>query len=73
MISEELRVLQEGNDLKALRDATHALDEATRRFAELMMDSAVASAIQGQTMESAGEKLGEGPTAPHPFAPAEIK
>ncbi len=73
MISEELRVLQEGDDLKALRDATHALDEATRRFAELMMDSAVASAIQGQTMESADEKLGEGPTAPHPFAPAEIK
>jgi molecular chaperone DnaK (HSP70) len=73
MISEELRVLKEGDDLKALRDATHALDEATRRFAELMMDSAVASAIQGQTMESAGEKLGEGPTAPHPFAPAEIK
>ncbi len=73
MISEELRVLKEGDDLKALRDATHALDEATRRFAELMMDSAVASVIQGQTMESAGEKLGEGPTAPHPFAPAEIK
>jgi len=73
MISEELRVLKEGDDLKALRDATHALDEATRRFAELMMDSAVASAIKGQTMESAGEKLGEGPTAPHPFAPAEIK
>ena len=73
MISEELRVLREGDDLEALRDATKALDDATRRFAELMMDSAVASAIQGQTMESAGEKLGEGPTAPHPFAPAEIK
>jgi len=73
MISEELRVLQEGDDLKALRDATHALDQATTRFAHLMMDSAVSSAIQGQTMESAGEKLGEGPTAPHPFAPAEIK
>jgi len=73
MISEELRVLKEGDDLKALRDATHALDQATRRFAELMMDSAVASAIHGQTMESADEKLGEGPTAPHPFAPAEIK
>ncbi len=73
MISEELRVLREADDLNALRDATKALDEATRRFAELMMDSAVASAIQGQTMESAGEKLGEGPTAPHPFAPAEIK
>ena len=73
MISEEVHVLREGTDLKALRDATHALDQATRRFAELMMDSAVASAIQGQTMHSAGEKLGEGPTAPHPFAPAEIK
>jgi Fe-S protein assembly chaperone HscA len=73
MIAEELRVLREGTDLKALRDATHALDQATRRFAELMMDSAVSSAIRGETMESAGEKLGEGPTAPHPIAPAEIK
>jgi molecular chaperone DnaK len=73
MITEEVRVLQEGTDLKALRDATHALDQATRRFAELMMDSAVSSAIRGETMESAGEKLGEGPTAPHPIAPAEIK
>ena len=73
MIAEELRVLEQATDLKALRDATHALDQATRRFAELMMDSAVATAIRGETMESAGEKLGEGPTAPHPIAPAEIK
>src|SRR5277367_5144673 len=73
LISDELRVLKEGDDLPALRAATEALDKATRRFAELMMDSAVSSAIQGHTMESAGEKLGEGPTAPHPFAPAEIK
>jgi molecular chaperone DnaK (HSP70) len=73
MIAEEVRVLSEGGDLKALRDATHALDQATRRFAELMMDSAVSSAIRGETMQSAGEKLGEGPTAPHPIAPAEIK
>ena len=73
LISEELSVLKEGDDLQALRAATEALDKATRRFAELMMDSAVSSAIQGHTMESAGEKLGEGPTAPHPFAPAEIK
>jgi Fe-S protein assembly chaperone HscA len=73
LISEELSVLKEGDDLQALRAATEALDKATRHFAELMMDSAVSSAIQGHTMESAGEKLGEGPTAPHPFAPAEIK
>lgn len=72
-LSEELRVLKEGDDLPSLRGGTEALDKATRRFAELMMDAAVSSAIGGQTMESAGEKLGEGPTAPHPFAPAEIK
>ena len=73
VLCEELRVLKDGDDLPSLRCGTEALDKATRRFAELMMDAAVSSAIGGQTMESAGEKLGEGPTAPHPFAPAEIK
>jgi hypothetical protein len=38
-----------------------------------MMDTAVSSALGGQTMESAREKMGEGPTAPHPFAKAEIE
>jgi molecular chaperone DnaK len=73
LLSDELGVLKEGDDLAALRAGTDALDKSTRRMAELMMESAVSSAIGGQTMESAGEKLGEGPTAPHPFAPAEIK
>jgi Fe-S protein assembly chaperone HscA len=71
-LSEELEVLREGDDLQALRAATEALDKATRRFAELMMDAAVSSAIRGETMQSAGDKLGEGPSAPHPIAPAEI-
>jgi Fe-S protein assembly chaperone HscA len=60
------------NDYSAIRDAIDALDKATRRFAELMMDSAVSSAIKGETMNSVGEKLGEGPTAPHPIAKAEL-
>ncbi len=72
MLAEELRVLSEGDDLAGLRAGTEALDKATRRFAELMMDSAVTTALGGQTMASASEALGEGPTAPHPFAPAEI-
>jgi molecular chaperone DnaK/molecular chaperone HscA len=38
-----------------------------------MMDSAVSGALQGKTMESAGENMGEGPSAPHPFAKAEIE
>ncbi|QNI31878.1 Fe-S protein assembly chaperone HscA [Alloacidobacterium dinghuense] len=72
LLKDELFVLKQSEDLKALRAGTDALDKATRRFAELMMDAAVSSAIKGETMDSAGDKLGEGPTAPHPFAPAEI-
>jgi len=72
LLKDELFGLKQGDDLKALRAGTEALDKATRRFAELMMDAAVSSAIKGETMDSAGDKLGEGPTAPHPFAPAEI-
>jgi molecular chaperone DnaK (HSP70) len=72
LLKDELFVLKQGDDLKVLRAGTDALDKATRRFAELMMDAAVSSAIKGETMDSASDKLGEGPTAPHPFAPAEI-
>ena len=68
----ELTVLKQGDDLQTLRAGTEALDKATHRFAELMMDAAVSSAIKGQTMQSADEKLGEGPTAPHPIAQAEF-
>jgi molecular chaperone DnaK/molecular chaperone HscA len=60
-------------DYKAIRAAIEKLDQATRRFAEVMMDTAVSSALHGQTMEGAGEKLGEGPSAPHPFAKAQIE
>ena len=73
MLAEELRVLASGEDRQAIQAGTEALDKATRRFAELMMDSAVTTALGGQTMAEAGESLGEGPTAPHPFARAEIK
>jgi hypothetical protein len=50
-----------------------ALDQATRRFAELMMDAAVTTAIRGKTMETADEELGDAVTAPHPMAAAEFK
>jgi Fe-S protein assembly chaperone HscA len=62
-----------GSDYKAIRQSIDALDKTTHRFAELMMDTAVSSALHGQTMQGAGEKLGTGPTAPHPFAPAQIE
>jgi molecular chaperone DnaK (HSP70) len=68
-----LEKLKNSEDYKAIRTSMEALDKATRRFAELQLDDAVSSAIRGQTMTEAGDHIGDGPTAPHPFAPAEIE
>jgi molecular chaperone DnaK len=57
----------------AIREATLILDHATRRFAELMMDSAVSTALRGKTMDSANTDLAENVTAPHAMSPAEFK
>ncbi len=70
---DRLASVKEGEDLAAIRDATLALDQATRRFAELMMEAAVTTAIRGKTMETAGDELGDEVTAPHPMARAEFK
>ncbi len=62
-----------GGDLQAIRAATTALDQATRNFAEKMMDAAVSGAMRGKTMQAAGDSLGEGINAPHPFAKADVQ
>jgi Fe-S protein assembly chaperone HscA len=59
------------DDYPAIRKAIDALNQGTMRLAELMMDSAVSSALKGKTMEQAD--LGEGPEAPHPVAKAEFE
>jgi molecular chaperone DnaK len=73
---KEVEASVAGGDYKIIRQAIERLDKATRRFAELMMDSAVSGAMKGQTMVQAGEsmdqKLGASPSAPHAFAPAEF-
>jgi len=68
----QLKAAVQGGDYKIIRRGIEGLDQATRRFAELMMDSTLAGAMTGKTMTSAGESIGEGPTAPHPFAKAEM-
>jgi molecular chaperone DnaK len=68
-----LIAVRQAQDPRVIRAATLALDQATRRFAELMMDSAVTTAIRGKTMGEAGEELGDAVTAPHPMAAAEFK
>jgi Fe-S protein assembly chaperone HscA len=70
---DRLTAVKQGEDLAAIGEATVALDQATRHFAELLMDAAVSSAIRGKTMNAAGEELDEAVTAPHDFAPAEFK
>jgi molecular chaperone DnaK (HSP70) len=68
-----LQAVKLGEDSAAIRAATLALDQATRRFAELMMEAAVSTAIRGKTMNAAGEELGDAVTAPHAMASAEFK
>jgi Fe-S protein assembly chaperone HscA len=68
-----LAEVKSSSDANAIRNATVALDQATHRLAELMMDAAVSSALRGKTMNAAGEQLNESVTAPHPMAAAEFK
>ena len=66
----ELKRAQATDEYHGIRQATEALNQATHRLAELMMDSAVTGALKGKSLSAAD--VGEGPSAPHPFAPAEI-
>jgi molecular chaperone DnaK/molecular chaperone HscA len=75
--ASELKTSLKGSDYKIVRKGIEQLDKHTRRFAEIMMDTAVTGALGGKTMQAAGESLeasqqGAAPTAPHPFRKAEI-
>ena len=69
-LEAELKRVSQGEDYRKIRDAIDQLNAATTRLAELMMDSAVSSALKGKDMQ---QLHGEGPAAPHPIAPAEIE
>ena len=66
-----LQTVAPGEDYHSIRTAIDALNQATLHLAELMMHSAVSTALKGKTMETAD--VGEGPAAPHPIAKAEIE
>ncbi|HET9741355.1 MAG TPA: Fe-S protein assembly chaperone HscA [Terriglobales bacterium] len=72
-LETELNEVKAGEDYKKIRSAIDALNQGTMRLAEMMMDSAVSQAVKGKTMHDAGSEMGEGPTAPHPIAPAEFE
>src|SRR5436305_878476 len=58
----ELKNVMQQDDHKKIRNAIDALNKATMRLADLMMDSAVSSALKGKNMDTA--EFGESPTAP---------
>ena len=70
-LEKALTAVNAEDDYQAIRKAIDTLNHATTRLAELMMDSAVSSALKGKNMEETD--LGEGPTAPHPMAKAEFE
>jgi Fe-S protein assembly chaperone HscA len=70
-MEKALNAVKVEEDYAAIRRAIDALNQGTTRLAELMMDSAVSSALKGKNVDETD--LGEGPTAPHPMAKAEFK
>jgi molecular chaperone DnaK len=70
-LEKALRAVKSGDDYQAIRKAIEVLNQATMRLAELMMDTAVATALKGKTMDTAD--VGEGPEAPHPVAKADFE
>ena len=69
-LENALREVKVQDDYQAVRRGIDALNQGTMRLAELMMDTAVADVLKGKKMDDTD--MGEGPSAPHPFAPAEI-
>jgi Fe-S protein assembly chaperone HscA len=68
---QALNSVKEQDDYQAIRKAIDALNQGTTRLAELMMDSAVTTALKGQSMDQTD--LGEGPNSAHPVARAEFE
>src|ERR1700690_1983976 len=70
-LERALRETEPADDHQEIRNAIDALNQGTMRLAELMMDTAVTTALKGKNMEETG--MEEGPSAPHPVAKAEFK
>jgi molecular chaperone DnaK len=70
-LEKNLVAVKEGDDHHTIREAIDALNKATMRLAELMMDTAVTTALKGKTMD--GTDFEEAGDAGHPVAKAEFE
>lgn len=72
-LEKKLVNVKNGDDYHAIRDGIDSLNQATMRLAELMMDTAVSTALKGKAMDDAGHDDGEGTHAGHPMAKADFE
>src|ERR1022692_1398407 len=70
-LENALVAVKDGDDYHAIRAGIDALNQATMRLAELMMDTAVSTALKGKAMDDTD--IEEGPQAGHPVAKAEFE
>ena len=70
-LEKTLFAVKDSDDHHAIRAGIDALNQATMHLAELMMDTAVSTALKGKAMDDTD--LEEGPQAGHPVAKAEFK
>jgi molecular chaperone DnaK (HSP70) len=71
-LEKSLIEVKDGDDYHAIRAAIDALNEATMRLAELMMDTAVSTALKGKSMDD-NDDIQDGPRAGHPMAKADFE
>ncbi len=71
VLEDALVTVKDGEDYHAIREGIDELNKATMRLAELMMDTAVSTALKGKAMDDTG--IEEGEQAGHPVAKAEFK
>jgi Fe-S protein assembly chaperone HscA len=72
-LEKKLVNVKNGDDYHAIRDGIDSLNQATMRLAELMMDTAVSTALKGKAMDDTGHDHGERTHAGHPMAKADFE
>ena len=70
-LEEDLIRVQDGDDYQAIRKSIDVLNEATTHLAEMMMDTAVSTALKGKNLDESD--LGEGLQTGHPVGKAEFE
>jgi molecular chaperone DnaK (HSP70) len=70
-LEEDLMRVKDGDDYQTIRKSIDVLNEATTHLAEMMMDTAVSTALKGKNMNESD--LGEGPQTGHPVGKAEFE